>query len=141
MVHGGGKWESRGFRDVFTAFDGVVDDARVGSGDDFDLYGAYNVVTGFLFGIPMPLQPMKTIAAVALSEKPLSLNEVIAAGIFVSICVFIAGATGMIDRFNRVTPVATISGMQLGLGFEFGEERLHVGGVYVEFHGELTTMV
>ena len=51
--------------------------------------GAYNVVTGFLFGIPMPLQPMKTIAAVALSEKPLSLNEVIAAGIFVSICVFI----------------------------------------------------
>ena len=40
MVHEGGKWESRGFRDVFTAFDGVVDDARVGSGDDFDLYGS-----------------------------------------------------------------------------------------------------
>jgi len=84
--------------------------------------GAYNVVTGFLFGIPMPLQPMKTIAAVALSEKQLSLNEVIAAGIFVSICVFIAGATGMIDRFNRVTPVATISGMQLGLGLSLAKK-------------------
>ena len=77
----------------------------------------------------------------ALSEKPLSLNEVIAAGIFVSICVFIAGTTGMIDRFNRVTPVATISMDATRTWFEFGEERLHVGGVYVEFHGELTTMV
>ena len=84
--------------------------------------GAYNVVTGFLFGIPMPLQPMKTIAAVALSEKPLSLNEVIAAGIFVSICVFIAGTTGMIDRFNRVTPVATISGMQLDSGLSLAKK-------------------
>ena len=55
--------------------------------------GVYNVFTGFLFGIPMPLQPMKTIAAVALSEKPLTLNEVIAAGIFVSIIVFIVGAS------------------------------------------------
>jgi len=84
--------------------------------------GAYNVCTGFLFGIPMPLQPMKTIAAVALSEKPLTLNEVIAAGIFVSICVFVIGATGMIDKFNRVTPVATISGMQLGLGLSLAKK-------------------
>ena len=84
--------------------------------------GAYNVCTGFLFGIPMPLQPMKTIAAVALSEKPLTLNEVIAAGIFVSICVFVIGASGMIDKFNRVTPVATISGMQLGLGLSLAKK-------------------
>jgi len=84
--------------------------------------GVYNVFTGFLFGIPMPLQPMKTIAAVALSEKPLTLNEVIAAGIFVSIIVFIVGASGMIDQFNRVTPVATISGMQLGLGLSLAKK-------------------
>ena len=45
----------------------------------------------------------------------------------------------MIDRFNRVTPVATISGCN-STWFEFGEERLHAAR-NVEFHGELTTMV
>ena len=103
--------------------------------------GVYNVFTGFLFGIPMPLQPMKTIAAVALSEKPLTLNEVIAAGIFVSIIVFIVGASGMIDQFNRVTPVATINANAARPRFEFSEERIYVGGVYVELDGEFTALV
>ena len=31
--------------------------------------GVYNVLCGFWFEIPMPLQPMKTIATVALSES------------------------------------------------------------------------
>ena len=84
--------------------------------------GLYNISVGFMFGIPMPLQPMKTIAAIALSEKPLLLNEVIAAGIFVSACVFIIGITGLIDQFNKVTPVATISGMQLGLGLSLAKK-------------------
>ena len=40
---------------------------------------------------------------VAVRETVEFERELIAAGIFVSICVFIAGTTGMIDRFNPVT--------------------------------------
>ena len=35
----------------------------------------YNVITGFAFGVPMPVQPMKTIAAVALSQAPLTIPQ------------------------------------------------------------------
>jgi hypothetical protein len=42
--------------------------------------GAYNVATGLAFGIPMPVQPMKTIAAVALSQAPLTVPQVRRAG-------------------------------------------------------------
>lgn len=42
----------------------------------------YNIVTGLLFGIPMPVQPMKSIASVAISEAPLlTLSQIAAAGI------------------------------------------------------------
>jgi len=78
--------------------------------------GAYNVATAFLYEIPMPVQPMKTIAAVALGEDPLTTNEILVAGFFVSAIVFALGATKTMDAFNRMTPTAVVQGMQVGLG-------------------------
>lgn len=78
--------------------------------------GAYNVATAFLYEIPMPVQPMKTIAAVALGEDPLTTNEILVAGFFVSAIVFALGATKTMDAFNRLTPSAVVQGMQVGLG-------------------------
>ena len=42
--------------------------------------GLFNIVTGFLFPIPMAVQPMKAIAAVALTEG-LKAPQILAAGI------------------------------------------------------------
>ena len=36
----------------------------------------YNFATGLLFGIPMPVQPMKSIAAVALSSAHLTIPHI-----------------------------------------------------------------
>ena len=36
----------------------------------------YNFATGLLFGIPMPVQPMKSIAAVALSSAHLTIPQI-----------------------------------------------------------------
>ena len=80
--------------------------------------GMYNLATACVFDVPMPLQPMKTIAAVALSDENggFTMPIVVAAGIFVSVVVLTLGATGMMDKFNAVTPRGVIKGMQLGLG-------------------------
>lgn len=93
--------------------------------------GLYNVATALMFDVPMPLQPMKTIAAVALSSSSssssasssgggggggMTVPEIVAAGIFVSVVVMALGIFGLMDTFNRVTPKAVIHGMQLGLG-------------------------
>ena len=63
--------------------------------------GLYNIASGALFGIPMPVQPMKAIAAVALAEEGISLAEVLAAGIFVSAVTLLLGVTRLITLFNR----------------------------------------
>ena len=62
--------------------------------------GLYNIASGLVFGIPMPVQPMKAIAAIALADEQMRLEHVIAAGIFVSSVTFLLGITRLINVFN-----------------------------------------
>eukprot|EP00890_Picochlorum_soloecismus_P000368 jgi/Picsp_1/1331/NSC_04811-R1_sulfate transporter len=79
--------------------------------------GVYNVLSGFLFEVPIPVQPMKLISAVALAENPgLTVPEIMAAGIFVSSCVLFLGASGLMGLVSKLIPGPVIRGMQLGVG-------------------------
>eukprot|EP00897_Mesotaenium_endlicherianum_P003831 jgi/Mesen1/3476/ME000195S02625 len=78
--------------------------------------GLYNILTGALFGVPMPVQPQKSIAAVAISEDPLSIPQIMAAGIWVAAITLFLGATGLISAVNRAVPLPVVRGVQLGLG-------------------------
>jgi hypothetical protein len=80
---------------------GLVQCAGLDLGTTLVATGAYNIALGAAFGIPLPVQPMKAIAAVALSREGLDMAEVTAAGLFVSGVVFLLGATRLINVFNR----------------------------------------
>ena len=80
--------------------------------------GAYNIITGIGFGVPMPVQPMKTIAAVAISER-LTLSEIMAAGITTSALLFGLGATGLMYVVQRLVPLPVVRGIQLSQGLSF----------------------
>lgn len=80
---------------------GLVQCAGLDLGTTLVATGAYNIALGAAFGIPLPVQPMKAIAAVALSREGLGMAEVTAAGLFVSGVVFLLGATRLINVFNR----------------------------------------
>ncbi|KAK4121025.1 pali-domain-containing protein [Parathielavia appendiculata] len=75
--------------------------------------GLFNIVTGAVFGIPLPVQPMKAIAASALST-PLSLQITTAAGALVSCAVLLLTVTGALRLLTRNVPVPVIKGIQLG---------------------------
>ena len=79
------------------------------------LTGIYNIITGMLFGIPLPVQPMKAIAAVALL-KHLSASEVAVAGLFVSACILVLSVTGLLQWITDITPIPIVKGIQLGAG-------------------------
>ena len=80
---------------------GLVQSTGLDLGTTLLATGMYNVGLGAVFGIPLPVQPMKAIAAVALSHDGLDLEEVVAAGVFVSGVVFLLGVTRLINVFNR----------------------------------------
>lgn len=63
----------------------------------------FNIVGAYQWDIPMCVQPMKTIAVVAITEG-LSEGEVAAAGIFAGGAVALLGCTGLIDAVNRMVP-------------------------------------
>jgi hypothetical protein len=77
--------------------------------------GLFNVVTGLIFAIPIAVQPMKAIAAVALTEG-LTVREILAAGVTVSLVTLVLGLTGLIGWVNRVVPKSVVRGLQLALG-------------------------
>lgn len=77
--------------------------------------GLFNVATGFLFAIPMAVQPMKAIATIAIAEG-LTVSQILAAGIITGAVVLMLGITRLIDVFNRLIPLPVVRGLQLGLG-------------------------
>jgi MFS superfamily sulfate permease-like transporter len=77
--------------------------------------GLFNIVTGLTFAIPMAVQPMKAIAAVALTED-LTVPQILAAGATVSVVVLVLGLTGLIDWLNRIVSRSVVRGLQLALG-------------------------
>lgn len=79
--------------------------------------GAMNFASGLIFGIPIPVQPMKSIAAVAIAEG-LDENTILAAGIGAGIVLLILALTGLIDVIHRYIPRSIVRGIQLAIGLK-----------------------
>ena len=79
--------------------------------------GAMNVATGCFFRQPIPVQPMKAIAAVAITEG-LAKGELMASGILMGAILFLFGLTGTIGVINRWIPRPLVRGIQLGVGLK-----------------------
>ncbi|MFA5812389.1 MAG: putative sulfate/molybdate transporter, partial [bacterium] len=95
--------------------------------------GFFNIITGLSFSIPMAVQPMKAIAAIAITEG-LSVNEIVAAGATVSAVILVLGLTGLIGWLNSAIPKSVVRGVQLALGLSLLMKGLQmVAGTGVMF--------
>lgn len=77
--------------------------------------GLANILTGVVFGIPLPVQPMKAIAAVALARN-FNKEEIASAGLFVAGTIGFLSVTGLIHWFTNRIPIPVIKGIQVGTG-------------------------
>ncbi|PNY29413.1 Molybdate transporter 1 [Tolypocladium capitatum] len=78
--------------------------------------GIFNVLTGVVFGIPLPVQPMKAIASAAMSGSGESMGIVTAAGQWVGAAVLVMSVTGLLRWAVAVVPIPVVKGIQLGAG-------------------------
>ena len=81
--------------------------------------GLYNIITGAIYGVPMPVQPMKSIAAEALADPSFSVPEIMAAGILTGGVMFVLGATGLMQLVYKLIPLSVVRGIQLAQGLSF----------------------
>ena len=77
--------------------------------------GIMNILTGWYFRQPVPVQPMKAIAAVAITEE-LMRGELVAAGLGMGLILILL--SGVIGRVNEFIPKAVVRGIQLGIGLK-----------------------
>ncbi|XP_015070738.1 molybdate transporter 2 [Solanum pennellii] len=96
----------------------------------------YNIITGAIFGIPMPVQPMKSIAAVAVSEIPhLTVPQIAAAGITTAGTLLFLGVTGLMSFFYRFIPLPVVRGVQLSQGLAFAFSAIK----YIRYNQDFTS--
>uniref|UniRef100_A0A6N2LA85 SLC26A/SulP transporter domain-containing protein n=1 Tax=Salix viminalis TaxID=40686 RepID=A0A6N2LA85_SALVM len=82
--------------------------------------GIYNILTGAIYGVPMPVQPMKSIAAVAISNSAeFGVPEIMAAGICTGGILLLLGVTGLMQLVYKVIPLSVVRGIQLSQGLSF----------------------
>ncbi|KAF9089101.1 hypothetical protein BGX23_006909 [Mortierella sp. AD031] len=97
--------------------------------------GIWNIVTGIVFRMPMCVQPMKSIAAIALTNK-MPMGAVMGAGMSVSTVIMVLGVTRTIYLVKRYTPIAVIRGIQLGTAVSFGGKAAELVKQANSFGGE-----
>ena len=77
--------------------------------------GLANIFTGLFFSIPLPVQPMKAVAAVAIANH-FSKAETAGSGLFVATVIGICSVTGLLNIIGRTVPIPVIKGIQVGAG-------------------------
>ncbi|MFA8387922.1 MAG: putative sulfate/molybdate transporter [Pelagibaca sp.] len=73
------------------------------------------IATALWYRLPIPVQPMKAVAAVLLTAE-VSPESLAASGVMIGAILLILGSTGLIDRIGRLVPQSVLAGLQLGLG-------------------------
>ena len=77
--------------------------------------GVAYVLTGLVYRLPLPIQPLKAVAAIAIAEG-LSGSTVVAAGWLMGLLLLLLAATGAARWLTRLFTRPVIRGIQLGLG-------------------------
>lgn len=88
--------------------------------------GLANIATGLFFRIPIPVQPMKAIAALAIAGV-MTAGDVSLAGIVVGTSMLILASVKLIKRLDRVIPHSVVSGIQLAVGVRLAVKGLQLG--------------
>lgn len=80
-------------------------------------FGIFYIGSGLFFGFPLPVQPMKAIAVLAIAEQ-FDSPVIIGAGLFVGVFFLFSAITGFLDYLEKMTPKSVVRGIQLGLGLK-----------------------
>ena len=79
------------------------------------MMGLTNIFTGLFYRLPLPVEPMKVLAVVAIAQQ-WSPSMVYASGFAMGVCWLLFAATGLMGWLARITPRSVIRGIQVALG-------------------------
>ncbi len=97
--------------------------ARLDCASVLIMFGLMQVLTGLYYRMPMPVQPLKAVAALVIAQKA-DANVLYGAGLAIGITMLLLTATGLLNWLARVVPKSVVRGIQLGLGLQLASLAL-----------------
>jgi hypothetical protein len=79
------------------------------------MMGLANIATGLIYKLPMPIEPMKVLAVMAIAQK-WTPTMVYASGFSMGLVWLLVSITGFITLIEKITPISVIRGIQVSLG-------------------------
>jgi MFS superfamily sulfate permease-like transporter len=110
---------------------GVALAARMDGASLLLMFGVMQILTGLLYRMPMPVQPLKAMAAIVIAQQT-SAPVLFGAGLAVGVVMLIFSATGFLEWLGRTIPKSVVRGIQFGLGLQLASIAL---GRYVQADG------
>ncbi len=84
----------------------------------FLLVGLFYLATGLYYKLPIPVQPLKVVSAIAIAfPGKITLPVMSATGLLFGAILILLAFTGLIDRLAKLFTKPIVRGIQLGLGF------------------------
>jgi len=117
---------SGAFGDIGTDFPLIVSMILVSGLDAASvliMFGIMQTATGLIYGLPMPVQPLKAMAAIVITQK-LSGDILYGGGLAIGLLMLFLAVTGLIDWIARIVPKSVIRGIQFGLGLQLASLAL-----------------
>lgn len=95
------------------------------------MFGVVQVVTGLLYGLPMPGQPLKAVAVLVIAGG-VTPEVLYGGGLAIGLAMLVLTLTGLVEWLDRRIPKAVVRGIQVGLGLKLAQLAL---GNYVQAAG------
>jgi len=81
------------------------------------MFGVMQMFTGLRYQLPMPVQPLKAMAAIVITQQ-ITGSVLYGAGLAIGIVMLLLTVSGLINWLARVVPKSVIRGIQFGLGLQ-----------------------
>ncbi len=83
------------------------------------VFGALQIITGIAYRMPMPVQPLKAMAALVITQG-ISAEILFGGGLAIGVIMLVLAATGALAFMGSLVPHGVVRGIQLGLGLHLG---------------------
>ena len=110
---------------------GMILAAKLDAASVLTVFGAMQILTALRYRMPMPVQPLKAMAALVIAQQ-LPAEVLYGGGLAIGVVMLVLSLTGLIDWIARIVPKAVVRGIQLGLGLQLADIAL---GNYVQSDG------
>lgn len=132
-----------GFGDIGTDLPlivGMIQAINLDSASVLIMFGIMQILAGIFYGFPMPMQPLKAMAVIVITEKVVP--EVLSGGAMaIALLMMILTITGSLSYIARIIPLCVVRGIQFGLGLSLSNLALKTYIPSLGFTGYLLAII